>query len=420
MEHKRNRPAGYRPSSDYTSEENLYGGQYDQASEDPSHRRRIEGETVSSEPPRRRRPTDSREVPSETPRRRRSADSREVPSETPRRRRPADSREMPSENPRRRRPTESSETTGRTGSVANGTETRKQEDPAVRTERAVRAAKKREAIRAENARLHRLRQQQKRQAKRRTVKRINKGLFKRLIIMVGVILAILFSMVIFFRVETIQVVGTSYYSQEEILGVCGVSTGDNLLTLSRGKISSSIMAPLKYVDSVKVSRQLPNTLIIQVTESKPRYAVQDTNGNYYLITAQGKVVEQISVGSSKEFTMVEELVIQPPVIGEDVQIYAEEGDETRAKGQLTAMKGMLTAIEDASLGRHIASVQIPSSFKISLWYEDRFLVELGNTTRIDYKLEYLKTVVEREESYVTGTIDLTLRDGDKAIMLRED
>ncbi len=449
MEYRRNRPTENRTMSDSRLEQETYGMQYDRSSQSPAGRRTEWGTNpsprrgrpedrreTSAEPPRRRRPEDRRETSAESPRRGRPEDRREPSAEPPRRRRPEDRRETSAESPRRRRPEDGRETstepprqrrsTGSTGTdgrskgTSHGSEKRKPADSAVLTERAMRAAKKREAIRAENARLHRLRRQQKRQAKRRTVKRINKGLFKRLIVMVGVILAVLFSMVIFFRVENIQVQGASYYSQEEILQACGVATGDNLLTLSRGKISGSIMAPLKYVESVKVSRQLPNTLIIHVTESRPRYAVQDTDGNYYLMTAQGKIVEQISTGSAKEYTMVEELLIHAPAIGEDIQIFAEAGNETKAKGQLTAMKGILTALEEATLGRHIASVQIPSSFKISLWYEDRFFVELGNTTRIDYKLEYLKTVVRQEESYVTGTIDLTLRDGDKAILLRGD
>ncbi len=282
----------------------------------------------------------------------------------------------------------------------------------------MKAAQQRKAIREENARLFRLRKKQKRQAKRRTVKRISKGLFKRLVIMAGIIAAVILSMVIFFRVETIQIEGNAYYSQQEILQVCGVASGDNLLTLSRSKISGSIMAPLKYVDSVKVSRQLPDTLIIRVTEGKPKYAVQDTRGEWYLITAQGKVVEQITNRQASDFTVVKDLTIQSPTVGDEILVYSAPGDETKAKGQLSALKTLLGAIEEANLGRHIASVSLPSSFKISLWYEDRFQVELGDTNRVDYKLEYLKAVIEREESYVTGTVDLTLKSGDKAILLR--
>ena len=431
MEHRRRGPAEYGASSRREAEDNLYGGQHYEYSGDPSYRRNAEREGIPPDYQRRRAENGGRRVAerprstgAEVRRRRPAEETRSAGSEVRRRRtvdeqrsaRPVQGRERPSAPADRRRPAEGR--TSASGTRKNGNTAKQPRKSVPLSERAKNAAKLRKAIRAENARLHRLRQQQKRKAKRRTVKRIDKGLFKRLIVMAGVIFAVILSMVIFFRVETVQVVGNSYYAEEEVLEACGVATGDNLLTLSRGKISGSIMAPLKYVESVKVSRQLPDTLIIRITESKPRYAVQDTEGNYYLMTAQGKIVEQITPSAAKEFTVVEELIICIPAMGEEVQIYAENGDETRARGQLTAMKALMVAIEEATLGRHVASVRIPSSFKVSLWYEDRFLVELGNTTRIDYKLEYLKAVVEREESYVTGTIDLTLKDGDKAIMLQ--
>ena len=388
MEHNRHRSAEYRRSSGGGSEEVQSGRQYGENSRDSSGRR-----------------IQSRGEPSSEASRKKSAPDRGEHSSRRSSQRKAPDRDGASKE-------------GKTKAKPSGE--RKREKPSAPSERSVKAAKKREALRAENARLHRLRQRQKRKAKRRTVKRINKGLFKRMIIMAGVVVAVVLTMIIFFRVEHIQVEGNSYYSQEEVLQVCGVATGDNLLTLSRGKISGSIMAPLKYIESVKVSRQLPNTVIIHVTESRPRYAVQDSAGDFYLMTAQGKIVEQISPGSAKEYTMIQELIILPPTIGEEIQIHGSQEDGTKAKGQLTAMQTLLAGIEDAALGRHIASVQIPSSFKISLWYEDRFQVELGNTTRMDYKLEYLKAVVAQQESYVTGTIDLTLRDGDKAILLPED
>ena len=387
-----------------------------------------------------RRPSDERRTTSDThTRRRRSADTGRAPSDDRRSsRRPSEPGTKPSGERRRRSPAEenagraprrerpASESGGRPAhergrrpapNRPEGAPPRKPERR-VPSERSKRAAAERKAIREENARLFRLRQKQKRQAKRRTVKRISKGLLKRLMIMAGIVVAVILSMVIFFRVENVMVEGNSYYSQQEILQVCGVTSGDNLLTLSRSKISGSIMAPLKYVDSVKVTRQLPDTLIIRITEGKPKYAVRDTQGEWYLITAQGKVVEQITQRQAADFTVVQELAILPPTVGEDLQIHAAAGDETKAKGQLSALKTLLTDIEEAALGRHIVSVSIPSAFKISLWYEDRFQVELGDTNRMDYKLEYLKEVIRREESYVTGTVDLTLKSGDKAILLR--
>lgn len=388
MEHKRQRPARYSDPEARVPEEQEYGRR---SSETPSLRRRRE-----TEPPRERQ---RRRPEADTVRASRNAGAS---SESRRRNRRAEQATQKTPTGERKR-------------SAGADRTRKTaERPKVRSERSINAEKQRKAIRKENARLERLREKQRRKAKRRTVKRINKGLFKRLIIMAGVIVAVILSMVIFFRVETIEIRGAAYYSREEILKACGVATGDNLLTLSRGEISGNIMAPLKYVESVKVSRQLPNTLIIQVTESDPQYAVQDVEGNFYLMTAEGRVVESITGSGYKDFTIVEGLTIEVPTLGEDAVIHADQSESTKAKGQLEAMKSLLSAIERASLGRHIASVQIPSAYKLTLWYEDRFLVELGDTKRIDYKLEYLKTVIDEQEPYVTGTIDLTLSDGDKA------
>ena len=397
MEHKRQRPTG----SSRERENSRPSGERRPSAEGQTRRRRPAAAESASSERRRSRPVprEGSAAPSEVRRqgRRRITEKRQEPSQT-------------AEGERRQR-------------SAPGTEEKnqpKKPEKRVRSERALKAAEQRKVIREENARLFRLRKKQKRQAKHRTVKRISKGVFKRLAVMTGIVVAVILSMVIFFRVGTIQVEGNAYYSQDEILENCGVAVGDNLLTLSRGKISGSIMAPLKYVDRVKVTRQLPDTLIIHITEGKPKYAVQDTDGNYYLITADGKVVEQIEARQAGEFTLIRELTIVPPAVGEELQVYAEPGSESKAKGQLTAMKTLLKEIEAANLGRHIASVDLSSSFKISLWYEDRFQVELGDTNRMDYKLEYLKVVIEREESYVTGTIDLTLKSGDKAILLREE
>lgn len=296
----------------------------------------------------------------------------------------------------------------------------KKQKPVQRTEQSLKASQKRREIREENARLQRLREQQKRKAKRRTVKRIDKGLFKRLVITAGVLVAVILSMIIFFRVEHIEVRGAAYYTAEEIRKVCGVAQGDNLLTLSRGRISGSIMAPLKYVDSVRVTRRLPDTLILHITEGDPKYAVKDTGGEYYLITAQGKVMEQIPERTAMEYTLVEGMKINPPEVGQilAVSTTGEEGGTAQARRE--ALLTLLTEIEAAGLERHVASIHAPSAVQLSLWYEDRFEVKLGGTDRMDYKLEYMKAVIAKEESYVTGKIDLTLSDGDKAFLLRDE
>ncbi len=289
-----------------------------------------------------------------------------------------------------------------------------------RDSRGAQAAQRRREIREENIRLQHLREKQRRKAKKRSGKPVNKGLYKRLAIMGGVVLAVVLSMILFFRVQHIEIHGTQYYSAEEIAEVAGVAEGDNMLTLSRAEIAGNIRAAKKFVDSVKVTRRLPNTLIITVTEHDPTYAVCDTLGDYYLITAQGVAMEKIPAKQISQYVLITELTIQTPSLGEDISVYHEAGTETLAKGQLSALKALLTAIEDAELGRQIASVSVPSAFKLSVQYGDRFTVSLGNTERLDYKLEYLKAVIAERKSYETGVIDLTLDGGDEARVLLDE
>lgn len=297
---------------------------------------------------------------------------------------------------------------------------RRREERKERDSRAAREAQRRRQERKERERLDELRQKQKRKAKRRTRKRISPETWKRLLIMGGIVVAVVLSMVIFFRVQTIEVVGNGYYSPEEIMQAAGVIEGDNLLTLSRSSVAGNIMAQLSYVESVRVTRKLPNTLLLTVSEFDATYAVADTAGDWYLITANGKVTEKVEAREARSHIQVTELIIEPPTIGEIIQVHAAEDEELTAQGQLTALTSILTEIENAELVKQIVSVSVPLPYRISVSYEGRFEVDLGNAERLDYKLEFLKKVIAEQKEYASGTIDLSLSEGEEAHVMLGD
>ena len=293
---------------------------------------------------------------------------------------------------------------------------RRRDERKERDSRAAREAQRRREERKERERLDELRQKQKRKAKRRTRKRISPETWKRLLIMGGIVVAVLLSMVIFFRVQTIEVVGNGYYSPEEIVQAAGVAEGDNLLTVSRGSVAGNVMAQLPYLESVRVTRRLPHTLLLTVST----YAVADTAGDWYLITANGKVTEKVEAREAKSHIQVTEPIIDPPTVGEIIKVHAAEGEELAAQGQLNALTSILTEIENAELVKQIVSVSVPSSYHITVSYEGRFEVDLGNTERLDYKLEFLKKVIAEQKEYASGTIDLSLSEGEEAHVMLGD
>lgn len=288
---------------------------------------------------------------------------------------------------------------------------RRQRERKKRESRAAQEAQRRREERKERKRLDNVREKQKTQAKHRTRWRISPGAWKRLLIMGGVVVAVLLSMVIFFRVQNMEVsngiesASGSYYTKEEIIAAAGIAEGDNLLLVSRSEVAGNIMAKLPYVKSVRVTRSLPDTLVLTVTEFEATYAVQDTVGDYYLITAGGKATERVEERDAKSHILIQDMVIETPTIGEAVK--AEQG-------QLNALTKLLQEIELSGLEREIASVSVPSSTNMTLWYGDRFLVRLGDSSELDYKLEFLKRVISEQEVFASGTIDLSLGNGREA------
>lgn len=287
-----------------------------------------------------------------------------------------------------------------------------------RNSRAAQVAQRRREEKKERARLENLREKQSRKAKRRNRvrKRISRESLKRMIIMAGIVLAVVLSMLIFFRVRGIEVQGTAYYQPQDILNAAGVEKGDNLLILSRAEIAGNVLEKLPYVESVRVTRRLPDTVIITVTEYDATYAVADEKGDYYLITASGKATEKITAAKAGEHIRIENVTIETPTIGEAVTVMAPLGQEVAAQGQLTALKKVLAAIETYGLQQTIRSVSVPNSYEITAWYEDRFYVELGDTEDLDYKFQFLIQAVDSQKSYATGSIDLTQTADHKAIV----
>ena len=80
--------------------------------------------------------------------------------------------------------------------------------------------------------------------------------------------ALIFLMSIFFRVSSVEVRGNSYYTAEEVEDASGIIDGDNLFFINRFSVVSRIVARLPYVESVEITRYLPNKVVITISESQ--------------------------------------------------------------------------------------------------------------------------------------------------------
>ena len=77
------------------------------------------------------------------------------------------------------------------------------------------------------------------------------------------------------------------------------------------------------------------------------------------------------------------------------------------ENQLEALLPLLQQLHQKSMLQDLQEIHLEESAYITLRYLNRFDVQLLRSADFDYKLEYLKAVVERLEDNEKGSIDLT-------------
>ena len=237
----------------------------------------------------------------------------------------------------------------------------------------------------------------------------------------AVVLAVVLVMSIFFKVGQVMVSGTEKYTPWEIKEAAGIQDGDALLSLSEAKITAKIQEKLPYVGDVRVGIKLPDTVNIEITELQVVYAVEDSNGAWWLLDASGRIVDGTDTAASKNHTRIEGVKIQSGAIGEQAAGYQPEtGNSTQPSDQLIATLPPISAAEQFSAAVQILTglekngvmgvvdtVNVSDPGALSLMYDNRYQVSLGDVSRMEYKISAMKSSVAELGQYQSGYLDVS-------------
>lgn len=258
-------------------------------------------------------------------------------------------------------------------------------------------------------------------------KPLRRGRFAlRLLSMAAAVAAVFLGLSVFFRVETVTVAGADKYTPWMVREASGIEEGDPLLTIGEARVASRIISNLPYVDEVKVGISLPGTVTIELTELQVTYAIEDANGAWWLISAQGRAVEQVTFDQASGYTRVDGLQIQVPEAGQQIQampgllIDPDEGtavtrDQQEANEQLEALISVMTGLENNRVIGEVAVIDVTDLLNIHLEYPHLLTVKLGDAQRMDYKLRYMAAAVEKLEDNQSGELDMSLEYTEDAI-----
>lgn len=251
-----------------------------------------------------------------------------------------------------------------------------------------------------------------------------------LMITAAIVLALVMGMSIFFKVETIMVSGANAYSEWSIREASGIKEGDNLFSLADARAGGRIQAELPYVNKVRIGIKLPDTVIIYIEELEVAYAAKCNNGIWWLITSEGRVVEQIDERKASGYTEIRGITLENPTInGQAVAMEdspqgtagTDAGGETVAPivtgestpvtvtnaQRLRSALDILTALELNDIVGEAASVDVTNLNAIELWYGRRYQVNLGDNQNLEYKIACMKKAIAQLGDYEMGVLDVS-------------
>ena len=215
--------------------------------------------------------------------------------------------------------------------------------------------------------------------------------------------AISVALTLFFKIETMSVSGNVRYRQDEIVEASGIQLGDNMFLMNKFNAAEKITANLPYIESVQIRRQVPSTLQIQVTECTSPVAVKQDN-SIWLISGTGKIVDQLGISAWEKYPQLTGVRLVDPVIGQPAAVEAEAEN---AQAQLFTL---LRQLEQKEMLADTQAIRLEDTSVIVLRYLNRFDVIFSYGADFDYKLDYLRAVIERLEINETGSIDMTQND----------
>jgi cell division protein FtsQ len=246
-------------------------------------------------------------------------------------------------------------------------------------------------------------------------------LLLQLLIICASVLAMVMAMSVFFKVDVIKVSGAKAYSEWDVREASGIEIGDNLLTFSEPRASGQIQAKLPYVNEVRIGIKLPDTVIIYIEELEVAYAAKCSNGIWWLITSEGRVVEQIDDVRAESYTKIEGITLDNPVVNESAVAVedspqgvdpSQSTEETQVvtvtnAQRLSAALTILQALENNGIVGEAASVNVTNLNAIVLWYGTRFQVNLGDISNVDVKIAWMNTAIGQLSEYDRGILDVS-------------
>lgn len=222
-----------------------------------------------------------------------------------------------------------------------------------------------------------------------------------LAVVVGAVLLCTF---VFFRVGTVEITGGASYRQEDILSVCSIHEGDNLVLLDTRAREEALEYRFPYIENVEIRKHIPSTVEVVITEAETAFSIECEDGRYVYVSPAGKVLE-IADSPAENSAVVHGCAPTNEKPSEQVAFENETAER------------LFSAITDEIQAHDlegITDIDLRNQYDITMTYEGRIVFRFGNSNDLEYKTRFgIGMLVQMQEDgdlteETRGEIDLTV------------
>ena len=230
--------------------------------------------------------------------------------------------------------------------------------------------------------------------------------FSQPLIFVVVVVASIFVLSLFFRVEDIQVEGNTHYTDDEIIRAIDIEEGDNLFFFDRFATISRVFSKLPYIEEVTLKRALPNRITISVEESRAM-AYLILGDEEWTMDHNCKILGKAAEGETAELVPIVNFDPGTLFIGE--RLTAANGSED----PVDYLNEILVQVEGRQLGPEIDRIDFENPNSPEIVYSGRFTFVLGRYSQVSQKVAMLSGTLQTLKEGDAGVVDLS--DGIRAV-----
>ena len=227
-----------------------------------------------------------------------------------------------------------------------------------------------------------------------------------------------------FKIGTIQVQtadGTVVeqaggYSSTEILQALGVQTEENIFSFDPAEKEAALERQFPLLESIHVVRDYPNTVVVQVTEAVPTYAMQTEKGWLTLSdkfkilacdAAQPEGLKTLYGGAVAAAAPGEQLSFAAEDTAESAASAASDaaGSVEQADKKMEALATLQAKLEEYGMLDDVTRIEFADTAQMAFLYQDRISVLLGTLNDLDYKLDRARYVLTNADGKGVSATD---------------